>query len=353
LDPARGIYILCILALATGGALTLYAMRSSALSGGQPFDLISRESSLLLNNVLLLTLTATVFVGTFYPLFIDLVGTDKISVGAPYYARTFVPLAVPLLIVMVGGPLLKWRGDNLFAVLPKLRGSVIVAGLAAMLSFALKRDPAGALGIALGMWIVAGSIEILFARVRAGVLPWRDSFRMAFALPKTAYGVILAHLGVGVLVIGITGATAWKEEAVAAMRPDDTTMFSGYDVSLLSVSPFQDPTYNAVHAEVSLSRSGGTPIILKPELRFYVQRQMQTTEAALYSGLFTNIYVSIGEQDSQSRWTIRFYSHPLVNWIWFGALLMVVGGFLSFSRGPLFVRLSSRERDGAALSPAE
>jgi cytochrome c-type biogenesis protein CcmF len=300
----------------------------------------------LLNNVLLVSALATVFIGTFYPLVIDAIGNDKISVGAPYFALTFVPLVIPLLVVMTIGPLLRWRADGIASALKSLRGPLIVACLAAILAIALKGKAGvlGAAGIALGVWVAAGSVMILLRRTRAGTLPLSESLKLAATLPRATYGVVVAHLGMGLLIIGIAGAEAWKGESVIAMREGETTQFAGSTLTLQGVKRELGPGYESRRADFTMSTAGGAPRSLAPELRFYSARQMQTTEAAIRSGPLGNLYVSIAEPDDTGRWTVRLYFHPLILWIWIGAALMAAGGFLSLSSGRLLASLRRRSR---------
>ena len=293
------------------------------------------------NNVLLVSALATVFIGTFYPLFIDLIGNDKISVGPPYYAATFVPLVIPLLVAMVVGPMLRWQRDDLVGALSKLRGSVIVAGLVAagVLIATRGKNLLAAGGLALAAWVIAGSFAILLHRVRAGAVPFKTSLQMALALPRASHGVIVAHLGMGLLIAGVTGTTVWKSEDVLAMRPGDVTAFAGYSIALKDVKEASGPDYQAQQASFTVTRGSGAPVPAAPELRFYLTRQMQTTEAAIQSGPLGNLYVSIGEKDDSGKWTVRLYYHPLVVWIWIGAIAMAAGGVLSLSGAKFFAFL--------------
>lgn len=338
-DPDRGVFILGILVAAIGGSLTLYAWRSSELEIGEGFDFVSRESSLLVNNVLLVTALATVFIGTFYPLFIDLMGTDKISVGAPYYAITFVPLVVPLIALMAVGPLIKWRSDDIRETAKRLRLPLISAGVAGLVcAFAGGSDkPMGIVGISLGTWVVLGSLAILARRVRAGEIPILASLHLAMSLPRASYGVVVSHLGMGFLILGVTGASVWVEESVIAMRTGETSNFAGYDITLNDVREASGPDFQAQRASFALRRSeGGSSVTLSPEQRFHIARQMMTTEAAIQSGIWGNFYISIGETDAAGRTTVRMFYHPLALWIWIGALAMAAGGALSLSSGRLF-----------------
>ena len=356
-DPRRGTFILGLLVAAIGGSFTLYAWRSPSLTRGDSFDIVSRESSLLFNNVLLVSALGTVFIGTFYPLFIDLIGTDKISVGAPYYALTFVPLAIPLLVAMVIGPMLKWKGDTVSAAFGKLRGSIAAAFICGIGVIAVTRGanlPAAG-GVALGVWVIAGSIAIFLRRIRAGSISFTASLQLAATLPRTSYGVVVAHLGMGLLILGITGSTAWKSENVLAMRPGDSTTFAGYVIALNDVKEGPGPDYQAQRAFMTVSPGpNGAKTQIEPELRYYPARQIETTEAAISSGPLANFYVSIGERDEAGAWTVRLYHHPLVIWIWLGALAMAAGGVLSLSSGKLLALFFAPMRRARPLAqPAE
>ena len=355
LDPSRGVFILGLILVATGGSLTLYAFRSAKLPIGESFGMVSREAGLLLNNVLIVTAMATVFIGTFYPLFIDLIGDDKISVGAPYYARTFVPLAIPILLAMVIGPFLKWRKSSIWAALGEARlaiGAALAAGLA-VFAFTAGHSLGAACGMALAAWIVAGSLQILFRRIRLGHIAFSESVRLAFVLPRTTYGVVFAHLGMGLLVAGIVGSTQWKEEKVVAMKPGEATQFAGYRVEMLKAETGRGANYDLQRAIFSASRGEDrTGLLLAPELRFFPVRQTETTEASIRSGPLANLYISIGEQNG-ARWPVRLYCHPLVIWIWIGALFMAAGGFLSWSTGRFKAFVPARVPRTTAAQAAE
>jgi cytochrome c-type biogenesis protein CcmF len=332
-DPARGVFILALLGVGTGGALALYGLRLPKLEAEPGFDMISREGGLVVNNWLLLTAAATVFLGTFYPLFIDLIGDDKISVGPPYYAITFAPLMIPALMFMVIGPALRWRRDTLKAGFARVAGALIPAGAAALIALLLapNKNPAAIFGAALAGWLVFGSLLMLARRARFGQEKAADVARLMRRLPRTAYGVALAHLGAGLLVLGIVGATAWKQEGVFGVRPGDHVSFAGYEWTMESVEPVTGPNYTAAHATLDVSKGARAIAVLTPERRFYPARQSETTEAAICTTLAGNLYAAIGDRDERGVWTLRLYAHPLAIWIWLGAAAMALGGALSLS----------------------
>jgi len=330
-DPARGSFILALLVLATGGGLTLYAIRSPVLGAGRVFSLVSREGSLVLNNILLVTITGTVFLGTFYPLLIDLLTEDKISVGAPYYAMTFVPLAAPLLLVMVIGPLLNWRRDSGQGLMRRLGPALFVAFAALLLVGAATHGKAllAAAWLAMAAWLVAGSLLILVRRARVGEVSPADSLRLLRALPAATHGLVLAHLGVGLLVAGLAGASIFKQEGVAQLGPGQSAPFAGREIRLVDVTPGREANYEFVRGRVEARRGGGEPILLTPERRFYPERQSDTTEASVRVTPLGNLYVALGDQATDGRWTVRFFSHPLAVWIWLGGAVMALGGMVS------------------------
>jgi cytochrome c-type biogenesis protein CcmF len=354
-DPQRGIFILGLLVAATGGGLLLYALRAGMLNSGAPFSLVSREGGLLINNAFLITAAATVFVGTFYPLLIDLLGKDKISVGPPFYARTFTPIAFLLLTVMAIGPFLKWRADSLRNAV-RLLGwpaiAALVAGVLALLSTGAS-SVVGALGMAFAAWILAASASIVLKRIRFRQIAWVDSVRLALTLPRATYGVAVAHFGVGLLVAGLVAANTWKQELTVGLEPGGATQFAGYQVQMLSVSPGQGPNYELERAALAFSRGGDIGFVMSPERRFYPERQSETTEAAVRTSPIGNLYAALGEQGEDGRWAVRLYRHPLAIWIWLGAATMAFGGFLSWSDGRLRALFALRKAPAkSALAPA-
>ena len=337
-DPARGVFILALLIVATGGALTLYTIRMPSLKYGAPFAPVSREGALTLNNMLLLVATGTVFLGTFYPLIVDLVTRDKISVGPPYFNLTFVPIMVPLLVAMAVGPLLKWKRSDLGQALQRLRYPAIVALAVLALIFALsfRRGLIGMVGPAVGMglaiWIVGGSLVALVHRIRLGMGPYETTIRLARNTPLAFWGLVIAHAGMGLTVAGITGMSAWATEIVQSMRPGETLKHAGYDVRLRTIQVVPGPNYESQTATFDITTRGGRPLTtLMSERRFYPVREQLTTSAGIRTNLISNIYVTIGDPEANGAFPVRFYYHPLVPWIWLGPLIMALGGFVSLA----------------------
>jgi cytochrome c-type biogenesis protein CcmF len=353
-DPARGAFILALILIASGGSLTLYAIRAPSLKQGAPFALISRESGLTLNNALLTTAAATVFIGTFYPLVIDMLGNDKISVGPPYYNMTFVPIMVPLLLAMPIGAILKWKRDELREALRRLRlpayASLVIA--AVLLAITLGRPAFVAFFMALAAWLILGSLAALLSRIRFGVASLETSLRLVRTTPLAFYGLILAHAGMGIAVCGITGMTAWATEKIELLRVGESLGLSGYDVRLRSVGEVAGPNYDAERAIFDISRNGRAVTQLVSERRFYPVRQQQTTAAGIRTNLMSNLYISLGDANGKGAWAVRFYYHPFMPLVWIGTLTMAFGGFVSLADRRLRVGAPQRSLQLAAV-PAE
>jgi cytochrome c-type biogenesis protein CcmF len=353
-DPARGVFILALIVIAAGGALTLFAIRSPVLKHGTPFAAVSRESGLTLNNLLLTTAAATVFLGTFYPLVVDMLGNDKISVGPPYYNRTFVPIMVPLLLAMAVGPVLKWKRDDLRAALGRLQLAALAAVLAAaaVLTLSFGHTWLAALFMAIAGWLVVGSLLVLVHRTRLGSAPLAISLRLARTTPLAVYGLVLAHAGMGIAVAGITGMSTWATEKIEMLRPGQTLQLSGYDVRLRSVGNVPGPNYEAERAVFDISRKGRAFAQLYSERRFYPVRQQQTTAAGIRTNLISNLYVTLGDPDGKGAWAVRFYYHPFMPLVWIGALAMALGGFVSLADRRLRVGAPQRAIQALAAVPA-
>jgi cytochrome c-type biogenesis protein CcmF len=356
-DPARGTFILMIIFVATGGALLLYALRIPTVRQGAPFAAVSRESSLLLNNALLVVATATVFIGTFYPLVIDLIGRDKISIGAPYYNRTFVPLFIPLLITMVIGPFLKWKRDDIGPALKKLNVPLAAALIVviAVILLSLGTYTFTALGIGLAVWVIVGSIWVLAKRIKLGMVPLDQSFAILKATPRAYFGLFFAHVGLGFVVGAIATVTTWQQENIVSLKLGDATTISSYGVKLINVAQVPGPNYQAERGTFEISSGGMVFAVMSAERRFYPLQQMQTNQTGIRTNLISNIYIAMGEADKNAGWTVRLYYHPLAPWLWIGGFVMALGGFVSLSdrRFRVGVAQASKNRQPATLAPAE
>ena len=352
-DPARGIYILIFLVIVIGGSLTLYAWRAPGMRAGGSFRPLSREGSLLANNLLLAVGCATVFIGTLYPLILDALADTKVSVGPPFFESTFVPLMIPLLLVMAAGPLMAWKRAGPGAVLRRLAFSLLAAAAVAAAVAASGGGPWGAiLGMALAGWVAAGVLMELAARVRLFRAPLAESARRARGLPRAAWAMSMAHLGVAVLVAGTVGAGNWQSEREQAMHPGDTVALAGYDFALLSVGDVPGPNYLARRATVGVSREGEEVALLLPERRHYPVQDTWTTEAAIHTTWLADLYVVVGEDAPGGSTAIRIHHNPLVPWIWLGALVMVAGGAVSLSDRRYRVGAPVRRRPAQAAAAA-
>jgi cytochrome c-type biogenesis protein CcmF len=333
-DPARGVFILMLLALTTGGALTLYAIRAPTMKTGGLFAPISREGSLVLNNLLLATATATVLFGTLYPLLSDVMGGDKLSVGAPYFNLTFVPIMVPLIVAMAVGPLLSWKRGDLAGALQRLMAAFAIAVVVALatLWFARGGPVLAAFGLFLAAWLFFGTLTEFAERIRLFRSSLADSIQRAASLPRASYGMLIAHAGMAFTVAGITATAAWESESIQNMKPGDRARLAGYEFTLAGVRQgIQGPNYTAEQAGIVVSRGGQDIAVLEPAKRFYPVQRQATNETAIATIGFTDLYAALGEGNAQSGWTVRLYHKPLVTWIWLGAALMAAGGVVSLS----------------------
>jgi cytochrome c-type biogenesis protein CcmF len=348
-DPKRGIYILGIIAAATGAALSLFAWRAPAMRSGALFQPLSREGGITLNNLFLLAATATVFLGTFYPVFVDVLHGDTISVGPPYYQRTFLPIVFPLLVLAAFGPMLNWKRDELRAVVMRLRWPMLAAGAALLLGVALVGLPkaASGLGMALGVWLIAGSVAALARRWPRGARFSEGAMQLVRITPLAAWGLLLAHAGLGVTAIGMSGVTAWQSSKVLMMAPGQSTILAGSTITLDQVQPVQGPNYEANQARFTVSGAFGTRT-LTAERRMYTASQTQTTQAGIGSSLLGNTFIAIGDQRPDGAVTVRMWRHPLVGWIWAGGLIMAFGGMVSLADRRYRLGVASR-----ATAPAK
>jgi len=337
-DPERGFFILIMLALAIGGALTLFGWRAPQIGEGSAFQPVSRETALLLNNLLLTVAAAIVFLGTLYPLALDALTGQKISVGAPYFAITFAPVFVALLILVPFGPRLGWRRGDLKSALRTLAPALGAAAVVAVAIFAIvaPHSLSGALAFALATWLIGASAIDLFRRNRERALNWGGA------------ASALAHAGLGITLIGIAGTTIWRSEATDVLSPGKSLPLAGYELRLRDVVNVQGPNYFATRAYVDAMRNGRVVATLTPEKRLYPAEGQAATNTAIRTTGFSDLYVALGDERGHGRWVIRAYINPLAPFIWFGGGLMALGGL-----GSLFSRLRLRTVRTAAYAAAE
>jgi cytochrome c-type biogenesis protein CcmF len=332
-DPLRGIFILLLLSLYTGGALVLFAWRAPQLAGGGLFAPISREGGLLLNNLLLTTAAATVLIGTLYPLLLDVVADQKVSVGPPFYTMTFVPIMVPLLVAMGIGPLLPWKRGDLPAALARLKFAFIATASAALATLAATgaRSIGAACGLALAAWVLTATMTELAGRVRLFAEPITSVLHRALHLPRATWGMIFAHAGMALTIAGITGSTAWTEERIVSGRPGQSYEIAGYTIALDAVNEVSGPDYTATRADMRLLRNGRAVAALHPEKRFFAVENGAATGVAIHTNLLADVYAVIGDPDGDGGYVLRLYHNPLVPWIWLGAAAMALGGLVSLT----------------------
>ncbi|KAB2876085.1 MAG: heme lyase CcmF/NrfE family subunit [Pseudorhodoplanes sp.] len=353
-DPARGVFILAILIVFIGGALALYAWRAPLLRQGGVFAPISREGALVFNNLFLTAACATVFIGTLYPLALEALTGDKISVGAPFFNATFVPLALPLLFATPFGPLLAWKRGDLYGAAQRLTAAFAIAVLVAAATAALTTGGPilAPFAIGLAVFVMAGALTDLVERTQLLRQRWPVAWRRAAGLPRSAFGTALAHFALGVTLIGIVGESYFTAERISTIRPGDTIAISGYRISFEGLVARQGANYREVSGRLSVRRDGDLIGILTPGKRTYPARGNSTSEAALLTRGFSQIYVSLGDPNPDGSAAMRIYHKPMVLLIWLGALLMAVGGLLSLSDRRLRVGAPKPARK-PALQPAQ
>ncbi len=322
-DPKRGIFILVFLAVVVGSSLALFAWRAPKVSLGGAFALVSRETLLLINNVLLLSAAGAVLLGTLYPLVIDALNLGKLSVGPPYFNAVFTPLMVPLLFLMAVGPVARWKQASLAEIARPLRwafGIAVAAGVSIPFFFG-GWSGSVALGMGLAIWIVGASVLQILARTRSGMPP------------RAFWGMHLAHMGVAVTVVGIVMVTQYESERDVRMAPGDTVKTGEYQIRFLGVESVAGPNYNAARGNLELLKDGVLVMPLHPEKRKYLSSAMPMTEAFIDPGLTRDVYVSLGDplEGGDGAWSVRVYYKPFVSWIWGGAVLMALGGLLAAS----------------------
>jgi cytochrome c-type biogenesis protein CcmF len=332
-DPGRGYFILALMVIAVGGSLALYAWRAPALAPGGLFQPISREGALVLNNLLLATAAATVLIGTLYPLVLDVVAGERVTVGSPYYNATFVPLMVPLLALLVVGPLLGWKRSDLGAAFSRLKIALLATAFVTIATLALRwNGPVlGLVGIAAGSWVLLGSLAELADRLHLGRAGLAEVRRRAARQTRASWGMVLAHAGLGIAILGMVGTSLWVDEHIAAIKPGSHIQMAGYDITYKGAEPAEGPNYTAEAARFEVSRGGQPVAVLKPERRFYPVARMETTEAAILTRPFGDLYIATGAGPTPDTITARVWHHPLVPWLWGGGALMVLGGLISLS----------------------
>ena len=324
-DPTRGVFILMFLVTTIGAAFALFAWRGPILAGTGRFEPVSREGALLINNFVLTVAAASILLGTLYPLFLDILNAGKVSVGAPYFQRVFIPMMIPMLLLMAVAPMLTWRRADAGSAVLSLKWALLVALLVGfgVWLWINRASALAAFGMAIAAWLFAATIWELFARAR--------TLRGLLRQPRVSWGMTLAHGGLAIAIAGMTASTAWKVEDIRVMMPGETAEIAGYQFTLSNVSDVRGPNYVASRATFNVRRNNQAYTTLYPEKRVYDVGRQPTTEAAIRPTFWGDLYAVVGDADGNGGYVTRIYFNPLVAWMWTGALIMVFGAGLSLS----------------------
>ena len=332
-DPTRGLFILMILGVFIGGSLCLFAWRAPALKAGGLFAPISREGGLVLNNILLCCAAAAVFIGTLYPLALETLTGDKISVGAPFFNLTFGPIILPLLLLMPIGPMLSWKRADAFAITQRVWWSAALAVAIALLVLVVtQRGPwLAPVGIALGVWAVLGSFKELGTRAGFGSASAAVAWTRLIGLPRSAFGTALAHGGLGILLIGVVILSVWKVEKIVTVKPGEDIELAGYTITFVGEQPLKGANYDGISGSFRVSRGTTELATVVSEKRIFKPARTPTTEVGLVQGVMGDVYIVMGDEGSDGSRAVRATYNPLASWIWLGALIMFIGGLVSLT----------------------
>ena len=331
-DPSRGLYILLLLIFFTGGGLALFAKKAPYLKSGGLFKPLSREGALVINNIIFASAAATVLLGTLYPIFIDAINNSKVSVGPPYFEAVFIPLMVPAILLCAFSPMLSWKRAVIENIIERIIAVFICALFLASIIIIMNDGSASAfLGLFLGFWLICGTLYEFFIKV--GI---KSSFKIfiqrALNLPRSAYGMSVAHIGVAIFIIGVTVSSAWRIDIEKPIILGEKTIVKDMEITFKSIKRVAGPNWNADRGEFEIITSNRDKHFLYPERRFYPASQVNTSEPAIMSGIFSDLYIVLGEsRDNSDSYALRIYYSPFISWIWFGILLMAIGGVLSLS----------------------
>jgi len=317
LDPSRGIYILAFTAILGSYSLILFGLKSKKYLNSSYFSFFSREGSILINNILMVVVCSSVFLGTIYPLLVEAFTNNKISVGEPYYNTTVVPIMIPAILIMGIGPILSWGKGDKSKTFKKIFPSVLLTAIITLFIFLFYQSYSliGIVGIVLAFWIISNNIMILFQK--------RENL---------SNGMIIAHLGIGLLILGITGSSVWQEEKIIQMKVDNETNIREYNIIFKEINEIKGPNYLALQGNFFVYDKNKNIITkLKPENRFYPITNNFTTEVSIHTNLLRDLYIVLGEGNLNDGWVVRIYYNPLVIWIWIGALTIFLGGIISMN----------------------
>lgn len=330
-DPGRGLFILLYLVIVIGGALLLFALRAPTVGLGEKFDVVSRESMLLANNVVLVAAAGSVLLGTLYPLLMDTLGAGKISVGPPYFDTVFVAIMAPGLFLMGLGPLARWKKASLPEIGARLRVAAVISVVSALLvPLAMgKITLMSAVGVFMGIWVIITTLILLINRIKARQANTPNLVENVTGIPPAFYGMLLAHFGIGVFILGVTLVKGYESEQDLRMEVNDVAKIGALSFKFEGAKEIAGPNFNASQGKFVVTSSGKEVAILHPEKRFYPVQGTMMTEADIEAGVFRDIYVSLGEPLENGAWSVRIYIKPFVQWIWGGCILMALGGILA------------------------
>ncbi len=351
-DPARGVFILIFLGIVVGGSLFLYSWRAPDIRSTTKVNMMSREGGILINNVLLVTTASSVLLGTLYPLLLDALNLGKISVGPPYFNTVFVPLTIPIAVLVGVVAMVRWKQDSLSRIAQKLVAALIVSlilGITLPVIFLPELRFGAIVGVTLAVWITFTSLQSLFDRVSAKQKKWAA----LTSVPRGFYGMTLAHLGVAVFIIGVTLTSMYSQEKDVRLVEGQTYSMAGYEFQFKSVSQQTGPNFKATQGDFVVSKGDSIVAQLHTQKRLYNAGGMPMTEAGIDPGLWRDLYVSLGEPlDDQGAWSVRLYHKPFIRWIWLGALFMGLGGLLAATDRRYRMAIKSEQASRVATAGA-
>ena len=341
LDPTRGVYILSFVALLGGYSLALYALKSKNFFNKDYFSFFSREGAILVNNLLMVIVCASVFFGTTYPLFVEIFSNNRISIGEPYFNSTVIPIMIPAILVMGIGPVLSWGKVDFKKTRQQIFTSMILTILATIIFFSFYRtfNFFGLVGIVLSSWIISNILVTLFV----GIKKENDKKTLSpVNFFKQFNSMIIAHLGVGLLILGITGSSIWQEENITRMKVNDETIIKNYNIVFKEINKLEGPNYYALEGSFWVYNQKNKIItVLKPENRIYPVTNNTSSEVSIHTNLLRDLYIVLGEGDLNEGWVVRIYYNPLVVWIWIGVLIIFIGGLLALKNNLTILRRSN------------
>jgi cytochrome c-type biogenesis protein CcmF len=314
LDPSRGIFILIFIAL-LGGYSLLMLLKSKKYPEIRHFSFLSKEGSILVNNIIMIIVCSSVFLGTTYPLIIETLTNSKISVGEPYYNSVIIPIIIPAILIMGIGPILSWDKDSNYKIFKKILPNIIFTIIVTLIIFSFYKTYSnlGAVGVVLSSWIISNNIILIFKKKIS-----------------QSKGMIISHLGIGLLILGITGSSVWQEEKIIKMNLNSQTLINDYEVTFKEIKQVKKSNYVALRGIFEVKDKKNKFITnLKPENRFYPITNIFTSEASIYTNLLGDLYIVLGEGNINEGWIVRVYYNPLVIWLWIGAFAIFLGGVFS------------------------